>query len=144
MKTIRNLSVLIVCASLTIGGCATVREYTTPENARTAAALLCANTLRLALTPEDRVQTANYIYATAHAVRTLSGGNVPTPAEFEAAIRVFTPNASKWTELANNLAAIYGALYPRIKGNSKVALDYLEAVAAGCEDAALSFMPPKP
>lgn len=143
-KLIAQFSLLITCAMLTMGGCATVKEYATPDNARTASALVCSNTIQFAVTEPDRIETANYVYAVAHAVRSLSGGKVPTPAELTAAIRVFTPNGGKWVTLGTNISSIYGALYPRIQGDPKLALQYLEAIAAGCEDAASSFLPPPP
>ena len=141
MKTLSQLSIVIACAMFSMGGCATVSEYATPANARTATALVCSNAIQFGVTTADQAETANYVYAVAHAVRSLSGGKVPTQAEMKAAIDSFTPDGGKYVTLATNISSIYGAFYPRIAGNSKVALTYLEAIAAGCEDAATSFLP---
>lgn len=134
------ISIILACAML--AGCATLKENATPANARIATTLVCQNAINYAVNTDDQVETANYIFAVAHAVRTLSGGKVPTPAELKAAIDVFTPNGQKWVNLAMNISSIYGAFYPQIVGNSALALEYLEAVAAGCEDAASSFIRP--
>lgn len=141
MKTIHNLSILLLCAALTMGGCSTLKEFATPENARGAAALLCSNALALAVSDQDRTETANWIYSVAYAVRTLSGGKVPTPRELEDAIRVFTPSGSKWVNLATSLSGIWRVFYPRVSGNPAEALKYLEAIAAGAEDAAAGYLP---
>lgn len=141
MKTILKLSTFITCAVLLMGGCATVEELATPENARTATTLLCVNAIQFSVEEGDRIEAANYVYAVAHAVRTLSGGKVPTQAELKAAIDLFTPDGTKWVTLATNISSIWGAIYPRISGNPAVALQYLEAIAGGCEDAAASFLP---
>jgi hypothetical protein len=140
------LAPLVVCLSafFLMGGCETLKSYATPENARSAAALVCSNTITFAASDADRVETANYVYAVAHAVRTLSGGKVPTPAELRAAIQVFTPKADKWVQLQSGISIIYGGLYSKLNGNPRLAAQYLEAIAAGCEDAASSFLPPPP
>jgi len=140
MKTI--ISLLAVTA-LVFTGCATLQPYATPDNARSAAALVCSNTITFAVNAADRVETANYVYSVAHAVRTLAGGKVPTPAELRAAIQVFTPNgANKWVQLQSGLSIVYGGLYSKLNGNPKIAAEYLEAIAAGCEDAASTWIAP--
>lgn len=133
----------ITCAALLLqGGCATtdVQGILTPANAHIAASLVCSNTLAFAVSDADRVATANYIYAVAHGVRTLSGGKVPTPAELKQTVDLFSPDAGKYVQLASGLQIIYGGLYSRITGNPKLALAYLEAIAAGCEEAAAAWV----
>jgi hypothetical protein len=115
-------------------------NYATPDNARSAAALVCSNTITFAVGADDRVETANYVYAVAHAVRTLAGGKVPTPVELQNAISAFTPNGSKWLQLRSGIAIIYGGLYAKLHGDPKLAATYLESVAAGCEDAANAYL----
>lgn len=138
MKTIACLLILALC------GCATVNDYATPSSVRTATALACSNTIMFGVAEADRIEAAQYVFAVARAIRSLAGGNVPTAAELKAAIHAFTPADGKWTILATNIASIYAAIYPRIQGNGALALEYLEAVAAGCEDAASAFLPSSP
>lgn len=141
MKTI---ALPLIACLLFATGCATVREYSTPANIRTATTLVCVNAINFAVNEEDRTATVNYIYGVAHAVRTLSGGKVPTQAELKRVIDLFTPDGGKWVTLATNISSVWGAIYPRVQGNSALALQYLEAIAGGCEDAAKAFVPPKP
>lgn len=137
------ISILISCAMLSLSGCATIQEHATPVNARIATALVCTNAIQYAVTLEDREKTAAYIYAVAHAIRTLSGGKVPTQLEVKQAIDVFTPDGGKWVTLATNISSIWGAFYPKVAGNPALALAYLENIAAGAEDSASAFMPKK-
>lgn len=147
MKTkIIQLIASLTCALMLMGGCSTtgLQQYATPANAQIASTMLCANTLMLAVSDAERANAANYLYSVAAAVRSLSGGKVPTADELSAAIKLFTPNGSKWVLLATNLTSIWGAIYPKLQGNSKLALQYLEAIASGAEDAARPFLGPQP
>ena len=129
----------ILCVILT--GCATFQSIATPGNVRIAAALVCANTLNFAVSDADRVEVANYLYAVAHGIRTLSGGKVPTPDELKATVSQFTAKSGRWVSLGVSISQVYGGIFAQIKGNPKIALDYLEALAAGCEDAAEPYLP---
>jgi hypothetical protein len=139
MKTLLKLSTIIVTALLMQGGCSTVQQYATPSNAQTATALICSGILASAVNPADRVGIANEIYSVAHAVRTLSGGHVPTQAEMQATIANFTPNGAKWSNIGTAIAGVWGGVYPQVQGNPKLALQYLEAIATGAEDAAAAY-----
>lgn len=143
MKSIRILS--LICAALLFqGGCATtnVQSYLTPANARIAAAITCTGTLTVAVRPTDRPEVAAYIYAVAQGIRSLAGGTVPTPEQLNATIALFTHNADagQWTILATSLQGIYSGLFSQVQGNPKLAAQYLEAIAAGAEDAAAPFL----
>lgn len=103
---------------------------------RPAAALVCSSVLNLAVSDSDRVEKANYIYAVAKAVNSLAGGQVPTKDQLESTIKLWAPDKAHWASLANSIASVYGGVYSQVKGNPKLALEVLEAIAAGCEDAA--------
>jgi hypothetical protein len=137
--------VCILCiATVCLTGCKTtdVQNYATPANARTAAALICTGTLTVAVKQQDRAEVAAYIYAVAQGVRSLAGGSVPSPDQLRDTVSMFTHNASagQWTILATSIQGIYTGLYAQLRGNPKLAADYLEAIAAGCEDAAAPFL----
>lgn len=127
-----------------LSGCAneTVSNYVNPGNARIATALVCSNTLTFAVSDTDRAQVADYIYSIAKGIRTLSGGKVPTTGDVEHAVGLFSPgNSKRWASLGTSIAGVYGGVFAQIKGNPKLALEYLEAIAGGCEDAAAQFVP---
>lgn len=144
MKT--HLQILsLVCAGMLLqGGCSTtdVRSLVTPENVGTATFIVCSNTLTFAVQDKDRVEVANYLYAVAHIVRTLSGGTVPTPTEMQSAISLVTPDAKKWATLGTSLGAIWGGAFVQIHGNPALALKYIEAIATNCERAAEVYVAP--
>lgn len=145
MKTPIFILAAIALGFSQMGGCATTSSFINPPNARTATALVCTNALLFVKTDAERTATANYIYAVAQAVRSLSCGKVPTPDEMKAAINAFTPASQKYVVLATNIGSIYGAFYPQIISSAgdktKTALSYLENIAAGCEDAAAAYRP---
>lgn len=138
MKT-KHILTVITLTEFALTGCETLKTVATPSNARIATAIACSNTLNFAVSNADRVEVANYIYGIAHGIRTLSGGKVPTPDELKQTVNLFTPNASRWVYLGTSISSVYGGIYAQVKGNPKVALDYLEAIAAGCEDAVEAY-----
>jgi hypothetical protein len=145
MKTITNIS-LAALSFFLILGCQNTpqsyQQYATPANVRVATALVCSSTLTFAVNPSDQAQVANYIYSIANGVETLTTGKVPTPAELQATINMFSPGSgSKWVTLGTSIGSIYGGIYSQINGNGKLAIDYLNAIAAGCDDAAVAFIP---
>ena len=131
-------------ASLVFSGCKDfdVKSIATPANTRIATAIVCSNTLNFAVNEKDRTEVANYIYSVAHGVRTLTAGRVPSPEELKATIELFTPDASRWVFLGTSISSVYGGIHSQIKGDPKLALEYLEAIASGCEDAAAAYRPP--
>jgi hypothetical protein len=143
MKKLAKSSLVTVLAFFLIGGCATqdVQTYATPANARIATALVCSNTLTFAVKDADRIEVANYLYSIAHGIRTLTTGQVPTPAELQATINLFSPGSgAKWATLGTSIGAIYGGVFAQIHGEPKLCIDYLNAIAAGCEDAVAPYV----
>lgn len=108
---------------------------------RPAAALTCGAVLSLAVSDDDRVAKANQIYGIAKAMRTLMGGAVPTPSDLAAVIEQWAPDKVHWSNLATSISSIYGGLYAQVKGDPKLAMQVLEALAAGAEDGASGFIP---
>lgn len=128
-------------SGFSLSSCSTLQF--TPGNVRIAAAFACGNTLQWAVSPADREEVSNQLYAVAHGMFTITGeGKVPTPEELKATIELFTPNSSKWVYLADSIAPIYAAWYPSFKGNSKAALDVIAAIAQGVTDAAARYATP--
>jgi hypothetical protein len=124
-------------------GCATVRDGADAAKPylSTGADLACSAVLQLAVSDGDRVEKAKYIYSVAACVRSLSGGNVPTPAELGSAIALWAPEKSHWADLASTLQSIYGDQFNRIDGDPRLALEVLEQIARGCELAASRIIP---
>lgn len=139
MKIILSLLtalVLVSCAGINI------KQYETPANARIGTALVCSNVINFAVAPSDRADVARDLYAAASVFNQFSAGHIPTPAELQAAIKLVTPaHADEWVALTANICGIWAAIYPNIQGNSALALAYLQAIAAGCQDSASSFLP---
>jgi hypothetical protein len=131
--------IAVIAACLFLQGCSTTGTYATPGNAEIASALVTQNAL-IFVADNKRCNAAAYAYTVATAVRSLSGGTVPTPSVLAATIELFVPADPKWTVLATNLSGIYGALYPQIVGNPALALKYLEAIAAGVEHGAQPYL----
>jgi len=143
MKIKLTQLIAIICACLLLqGGCASTQQFVTTDNARTATSLVCSGILIEMKDPVRQQAAAKYVYSVATAVRTLSGGNVPTPEELNTVIRQFTPASSNWAFIAQAIGAVWANYYPQVKGNPKLALQYLEAIASGCETAARPFIGP--
>jgi hypothetical protein len=139
MKTILSLFTtlaLVSCAGINI------KQYETPANARIATSLICTNVINFAIAPADRADVARDLYAAASVFNQFSAGHIPTPEELRAAIQLVTPNhADEWITLTTNICGIWSAIYPSIQGNSALALQYLQSISMGCQDAASSFLP---
>lgn len=134
----------LIALCLCLQGCAgiDIKQYETPANARIGTALICTNVINFAVAPADRADIARDLYAAASVFNQFSAGHVPTPAELQAAIQLVTPNhADEWITLTTNICGIWSAIYPSIQGNGALAMQYLQAIAAGCQDAASSFLP---
>jgi hypothetical protein len=138
---IKKTQILLLALCVALVSCQTLQDYATPENARTAAALACSNALTWGVAQADQVKVAGQIFSAAHAVRTLAGGHVPTVTELQSTLEMYLPNSGRYATLVTNLSGIYGGLFSRLQGNSKLAAEYLEAIAAGCEDSATPFLP---
>lgn len=128
---------------LLLVSCSTIQNsgYATPANAKVAATIVCNATLTFGIKPADQTKVANYIYGVAHGLRSFASGTVPSPDEVKSTVAIFTSNTNvgQWASLGTSIQSIYAGLYSNLKGNPKLAADYLEAIAEGCENAAYPF-----
>ena len=92
--------------------------------------------LDVALTPEERKVVSNDMYAWAKGFRSLCTGVAPSVDVVKDMLSTFGPTTNKKAKIGEQVAMFYASFYPSIKGNGKLALDVLEAVAHGCELAA--------
>ncbi len=88
-----------------------------------------------------RQQLANQLYGVAKAVRTLTGGEVPTVDVLKSTILSFTDKYPQWIDLSASLGSIYAGFYPKIQGDTKLAFEVLEAIAEGVESGAAQMAP---
>ena len=120
-------------------GCSTVQNFEVSDAlpfVRPAVSLACAGVLNLALDGQDRIDKANMVYAVAHAVRSLSGGTVPTPSELSDVIDLWMPDKSHWSKLSTTISGVYSGAFSKLQGNPLLAVQILEQIALGCEDSA--------
>lgn len=103
---------------------------------RPAVSLACTGVLNLALDGQDRIDKANMVYAVAKAVRTLSGGTVPTPSDLAKVIDLWMPDKSHWSKLSTTISGVYSGAFSKLQGNPLLAVQILEQIAQGCEDSA--------
>lgn len=84
--------------------------------------------------PEKKKEVYNYMYYWASLFRSLSGGE--TPDKVRELISLYAPSQSEWADVAIALSSVYASYYPEIKGDTKLGLQVLEALAQGCEKTA--------
>jgi hypothetical protein len=90
-----------------------------------------------------RMQLANEMYSAASAVYSLSGGTFPTTAQFQASIVAFggSQTDASYADFATAISSLYAAYYPKLAaGDSKTAIDLLNAIAGGIEDATQAYV----
>lgn len=135
-KLVLTIAVLAL-AYLNIGGCATTSQVVTNNLpfVKVESYGICRAVLLLAVNDKDRTDISNDIYTVANVGYTLTSGTVPTPTQYEAAILLATPNAKEWSDLASELSGLWALVYPDIKDNPKLALQYLNQISAGAMQA---------
>jgi hypothetical protein len=84
------------------------------------------------------------MYSAANAVYSLSGGTFPTPAQFQASIVAFggTQTDAGYAQFSTAIAGLYASYYPKLTSgaSAKTAIDLLNAIAGGIEDATASYV----
>jgi hypothetical protein len=111
---------------------------------RTGAAVATGGVLNFAVTQSGaRTRLANEMYSAASAVYSLSGGTFPTPAQFQASIVAFggSQTDAAYAQFSVAIAGLYSAYYPKlVTGDTKTAMDLLNAIAGGIEDATQAYV----
>ncbi len=111
---------------------------------RTGAAVATGAVLDFAVKQAStRTRLANEMYAAANAVYSLSGGNFPSPGQFQSNILAFGGSQAdaNYAQFSTAIAGLYAAYYPKlVTGDTKTATDLLNAIAGGIEDATASYV----
>jgi hypothetical protein len=107
---------------------------------RSGVSFACTTALNVAVSSQDRINKADMIYACAKAIRTLAGGNVPTPVEVAAVITLWMPDKAHWANLASSISRVYAGAFSNLHGNPLLAVKFLEQIALGCEESAGSVI----
>jgi hypothetical protein len=116
-----------------VSSCTTVTPSNTESITETAAGIL----LELAVNdPAQRVDLSNYLYSGAVFVRSIAGGTILTPDEFDAHCAKWFPQTEEYKGVVLALSWVYSNYFPQINGDAKTSLEYLESFAEGIEKAA--------
>jgi xanthosine utilization system XapX-like protein len=137
----KNLSIyLISIATMLLVGCITTQTNLVQDALPAIPmAVSIAGTLALNLGVKDASQRqiiSNQMYAVAVAIRSLAGGTAPTPDSVKNAVSSFTGKDPSIDGVVNAIGSIWAAYYPSIKGDPSLALQFLEEIAKGSEQAA--------
>ena len=112
---------------------------------RTGAAVATGAVLDFAVNQAStRTRLANEMYSAANAVYSLSGGAFPTPAQFQSSIVAFggSKTDAGYAQFSTAIAGLYASYYPTLTAgaSTKTAVDLLNAIAGGIEDATQSYV----
>ncbi len=115
---------------------------------RTAAAVASGAVLDFTVQQTStRTRLANEMYSAASAIYSLSGGTFPTPAQVQSTVLSFGGSATDaaYARFASAVSSLYSAYYAKLAaGDAKTAVDLLNAIAGGIEDATASYVTPAP
>lgn len=137
------------CSTTNTGGQDTTGTTTTAADGVKAAlpyiapavTLACTVVLEQALSPEDRAEKAKMINHVATVVESLTRGSTPTPDQLKNALTDYLPQEkTHWVVYVNAVKDIYAQQFARLGGDSKLAVDVLNAIAKGCKDATASYV----
>jgi hypothetical protein len=134
-----------------IVGCATTGTNSKIDAAQTvqnalpyiapAVTLTCTVVLDQAISPSDRVEKARMINHVAAIVESLTGGAAPTPAQLQKALTDYLPvEKTHWVNYVTSIKDLYTAQFVKLDGNTKLAVDILNAIAKGCKDATSNYV----
>ena len=132
-------------------GCATTDTNSRIDAAQTvqnalpyiapAVTLTCTVVLDQALSPSDRVEKAKMINHVAAIVESLTAGSAPTPAQLQKALTDYLPvEKTHWVNYVTSIKDLYAAQFVKLDGNTKLAVDILNAIAKGCKDATSNYV----
>lgn len=140
-----------VLIPLLVAGCATtgtdgrVDPAQTVENAlpyiAPAVTLTCTVVLDQALSESDRIEKAKMINNVATIVESLTRGATPTPDQLQKALTDYLPvEKTHWAKYVVAIKDLYTTQFNKVGGNTKLAVDVLNAIAKGCKDATESYV----
>ena len=147
MKTILPfiLIPLLVAGCVTTGPDNKVDPAQTVENAlpyiAPAVTLTCTIVLDQAVSGSDRVEKAKMINNVATIVEGLTRGAAPTPDQLQKALSDYLPvEKTHWAKYVVTIKDLYATQFNKVGGNTKLAVDVLNAIAKGCKDATESYV----
>ena len=91
--------------------------------------------LSKALDDKDALDKINMVYASAHALRTLSGGTINSEM-VRNILSIWLPSKKHWAEYADSITGTYEKYFSKLDGDPKLAVAYVEQLALGIESAA--------
>jgi hypothetical protein len=121
---------------LGVQGCSSLQVSDALPLIRPAVSVACNGVLQLATSGQDKIDKANMVYACAKAVRTLASGSVPKPNDLKAVIDLWMPKLDHWANLSTTISGLYAGEFSQLQGNPQLAVEILEQISLGCEDAA--------
>jgi len=141
----------LIFVPLLIAGCATtgtdnkIDPVQTVENAlpyiAPAVTLTCTIVLDQAVSGSDRVEKARMINHVAAIVEGLTKGTAPTPEQLQKALADYLPvEKTHWVNYVTSIKDLYSIQFNKVGGNTKLAIDVLNAIAKGCKDATASYV----
>ncbi len=136
-------STTVTTSTTTSASTATAVESALPL-VRTGAAVATGAVLDFAVKSSGtRTRLANEMYAAANGVYSLSGGTFPSPAQLQATLVAFGGSQvdASYAPFVAAIAALYASYYPKLAtGDTKSAVDLLNAIAGGIEDATQAYV----
>jgi len=135
----------LVAGCVTTGPDNKVDPAQTVENAlpyiAPAVTLTCTVVLDQAVSEGDRVEKAKMIYHVADIVEGLTKGAAPTPDQLQKALTDYLPqDKTHWVKYVVAIKDLYATQFAKVNGNTKLAVDVLNAIAKGCKDATESYV----
>ena len=154
----KNLAILIASLAILVclNGCvSTSGSMTGPELKEAAIVYLqkdsTKSTIKSALviagsellqrvvdTELERNEIADQMFGLSKAFYSLATGEIITPEKFNAAVKSFAPNLSRYSSYTAVFNLAYGLIYPKLQltGDGKLGVDYLILMAQSAEEVA--------
>ena len=88
-----------------------------------------------AVSGDDALEKINMIYASAHALRSLSGGTINSEA-VSRILEIWLPSKAHWSKYADSVTKTYERYFALLNRDAKQAVIYVEQMALGIESAA--------
>ncbi len=105
-----------------------------------AVSIACTAYLNTVNDLDERVSVAKQINSVSDAINQLASGTVPSADDLKNVIAQFSSADPKWVNFSNSIRDIYVINFNKLNGDSKLAVDILKNIAAGCKDASASYV----